>query len=228
MFTLRNELETFFIILLVGFISVFFIVYNNNRVKNNNFNIEASVPNSLIITPTPVPTASPTSASAAAAATAPVVNVSEQTSSDGKMLVTMEEKTNSNSTKTYSIYTSDISGANRTLIFTKTVDAASSMEIPFNTYSINDNYLFLQDNEKDMTHYLLFNTSGVPFENGEQYIDISMLFSKYTSSYLLNKVTGWASGTLLVIDTLNSDKTEGESYWFDISNQSFTPLATKF
>lgn len=228
MFTLKHELETFFIILLVSFFSVFFITYNNNRNKNN-FYVTSSIPSSLIITPTIVPTSALSSAFVTVAKAAiPTVNVAEQTSSDGKMLVTMQEKTNSDLTKTYSFYTSDMSGVNRTLIFTKTIISTSSMEIPFNTYSINDNYLFLKDNERDMTHYLLFNNSGALFGNEEQYLDISSLFSKYTKNYILHKVTGWASGTLLIVDTLNSDKTEGESFWFDTTNLSFTPLATKF
>lgn len=243
MHALKRELETLFVILLASSIAIFFMFYNGK----SRFLITAPIPAFLestklnsSITPTPT------------------TEASSWTSSDGKMQVSMEKRSNTSDT-TYTFYVSQTSETDKPeppleeklLLFTKTVDSNTTFSIPYNTFSPDDKYLFLQENRKDTTRFLVFNASGKPFANGETYLDVSSLFEKHTSDYVVNFVTGWAAETLLIVrsDVSNkntnatdaqsstpsntrvltaSTKPSGPSFWLDVPSQSFTQLSTRF
>lgn len=224
--TLRFELETLFIIIFASAVSMFLIFNNHHK---TDFNVSAAVPSFLQVTPLPTPTPSPVPATITplAPTITPTVQTTAWNSSDGTMIVSMVIQTNSNRTKTYSFFTS-VSGNNtKTAIFSKTLDKNSSMSIPFNTFSPDNTYLFLQDSENDGNHFLVFKTNGESFANGQNYLDVTSAFQKHTSNYTLHNVTGWASDTLLIIETTNNDK-PSTSFWFDVTSQGFIPLSTQF
>lgn len=216
MFTLRHELETLFIIILLSSVSIFFIFKNNYK---NQSHIITPIPDVLKLNSSSIQSVSPT----------PTIQTTSWTSSDGTKQITMETQ-NNNGEKNYSFFVTPTSedSQKKQPFFSKTVDADTSFLIPFNTFSTNNKYLFLQRKDKNQTDFLVFDVSGQLITKENQYIDISSLFKKYTSVYTLHQVTGWASNTLLIIESSKNDNSPGPSFWFDVTNQSFIQLSTRF
>lgn len=149
---------------------------------------------------------------------------SEVSSSDGKMKLIMRVEEGKDKVKTYSFFTVDISGKNRKTLFTKTVSLGGEMSIPRNSWSPDNKYLFLIENEEGSTNVLVFKASGEIFQNSQQYLDLRALF-KSKAGYSINNATGWASPTLIYVTTLSDDSTKGPTFWFDLSSHSFIQLA---
>ncbi len=213
MFVLKYDLEIFFLIIIST--AVFFAV-NNHK---NQLNIATPIPKFVTAdTAVPTPTSSPK----------PYEETVSWQSSDGNEKIAMKTQYIKKTAKTYSFFVSKTGENTDTPLFYETADSETSFSIPFNTFSPDDKYLFLKEDKKGENHYLVFNSSGLPFANQEKYIDITPLFDKYTSNYILSKVTGWASDTLLIIETKNMNGSPSTSFWFDVTTQSFTPLATRF
>ena len=161
----------------------------------------------------------------------PQSKTSSWEASDGQQQITMRENGINTPIHTYQFFVSPPNvniSSNTKPFFTATTSAKTTFSIPFNAFSPNDQYLFLQEKSPNETKYLLFNSSGQPFTNGNLYEDIGVLFKNYTSSYILSDVTGWASDTLLVIETQDGNGNPSKSFWFDVTNFSFIPLATRF
>lgn len=219
MHALKYRLEIFFVALIAS--AGFFVLYQNN-IKNRTAQ-SVSIPSFLVheaLSPTPAPTASKSSPQSVS-----------WTSSDAALRIIMQTKLSPKTgTKAYSFFISkNGQDENNPPFFNKTTDALTSFSIPFNSFSPDDKYLFLKEDRKGENHYLVFSTSGTLFANGEKFLDITPLFNaKYNSSYVLSEVTGWASNTLLIIETENINGTPSTSFWFDVTTKSFIPLATRF
>lgn len=208
MFTLKHELETLLIIVFASFVGIFFVFQNHHK---KQLSVATSMPEFLKSVAAPI-SITPT----------PVIQTASEISSDGTMQITMKTESNRNFTNTYSFSVSLKSDNNQSqLIFSKTVDAGTSFSIPFNTFSPQNKYLFLKQDDKDKTRYLVFNSSGKPFADGQEYLDITPLFEKHSPDLTLKNVTGWASETLLILQT------SGPSFWFEIPSH-FIQLSTKF
>lgn len=215
MFTLRRELETILFILLASFVVLFFI---NQKNRQNQLPIVTSLPDSFEINAEPP--ATPT----------PAIETASEISSDGKMRVTMKGQDIDTATKTYSFFVSETAedSQKQQLIFSQIVDLETSFFIPFNTFSTENKYLFLEKREKGKTQFLVFKVSGEAFAEGNKYIDVSVPFEKFTSEYTLYQVTGWSSGPYLIMESVKSDKTFGLSYWFNVMDESFIQLSSQF
>ncbi len=148
---------------------------------------------------------------------------SEVYSSDGKVKLVMqvEEK---NQVKTYSFFTIDIANKNRKTLFTKTVSSGGEMLLPHNSWSPDNKYLFLIENEGDSFNVLVFKASGEIFSKGQQYLDLRALF-KSKAGYSISDATGWASPTVIYVITLSEKSLKGPTFWFDLSSQTFIQLA---
>lgn len=133
-----------------------------------------------------------------------------------------------NISNTYSFYVASVSGNKGQPFFTKTVNQAESITIPGNSWSPDNAYAFVQENDKNSLDYLVFRASGERFSNGQQYLDVPSLFSQRNTDYIVKEVTGWAAPGLLIVNTAKNDNTIGPSFWLDMSNQSFIQLATHF
>ncbi len=149
------------------------------------------------------------------------LNVVSQDSPDGKMTVTMNKLTVKNET-TYSFYIS------KKLLFSKIIGPSARMSIPYNTWSPDDAYLFLKEDDKNVSSYYVFKASGANFTSQLAYINVSDLFTDRYPQYILTEITGWAAPNLLIINTMSQDGNIGPSLWFDIPSQSFIQLATHF
>lgn len=214
------ELETItFIVIIAGLASSYFvwIYYQDKRPLHITVPISNNIPFSQkIITPAMVtPSESPVLGIATAS----------QISPDGTKNLIMKTTHNNNTTQTYEFKTSDISGSNEKQIYTATVNNNESMSIPFNAWSPDDKYVFII---KDGNDALVFSASGGPIAIGQTYIDVTGVFGEKIQQYAYSQTTGWASPTLLIINTTKIDNTQGSSYWFEVPGKAVIQLSAQF
>src|SRR5258708_5219987 len=141
-------------------------------------------------------------------------------SPDGKATLTMRTTIDKNLI-TYAFNTNN-------LIYVKTTTKNDIFSIPFNTWSPDKNYVFVKENNTGVINFLVLNASGIAFRNGSQFINVNEIFNEKLPNYLLQDATGWASGTLLIVNTNNKDGSTGPSFWFDVPSQTFILLSIRF
>ncbi|HEV2339662.1 MAG TPA: hypothetical protein VGT05_02715 [Patescibacteria group bacterium] len=216
---LTRELETISFILIASIICLFVVFYLRQPKQFQYKQVITPLPHFISDrSPTLIPTTVPVASRSV---------VTSWISSDGAEKLTMKTTQNLKST-TYVFMLTNISTNTEKTLFTQILHGESTMSIPFNAFSSDDSYIFLKETLNDGNHYLVFKTSGEPFANGENDLDVTPLFIAYTSSYTINDVTGWASPTLLVVNTKNQNGSTGSSFWFDTTSQRFIQLATLF
>ncbi|MGH7245827.1 MAG: hypothetical protein ACREGI_02750, partial [Candidatus Levyibacteriota bacterium] len=129
---------------------------------------------------------------------------------------------------TFTFNTSDTSGANNFLIYQTTLAGAENMSVPFNAWSPDDNYIFLQANRASDSGALVMKASGQALADGQQYDNVTTLFNNKQENDAYKQTTGWASETLLIIETTKADGTNGTSYWYEVPSKAVIPLSTQF
>lgn len=204
------ELEGIFLVTLVIVGSIFYVSYKNNH--KQQFNVDLSTP----------------AAPAVAEVTALKTTISSQISPDGTKEVVMRVTENSDKTRTYNFSTADENGANEMHIFTKIMDSPSEMSIPFNTWSPDNQYFFIQENAGGTKSVFVFKATGEQFSDTEKYLNATASFSEANTGNIFDEATGWASETLIIINTKKQDGTKGFSYWFEVPSKAIIQLSTEF
>lgn len=139
-------------------------------------------------------------------------------SPDGSMMLIMKRDKDSNGASVYSFTVKD--GSGRELpIFEKTVKFGETMDLPQNSWSPNNKYLFIKDNNGYKTDYLVFKADGGSFPAGEKYLNATALFDQKVKNYNLKSMTGWDDPVLISVRTV-----DGPHFWFDLTTQSFIQL----
>lgn len=213
--TLRQiEMETISFVLAAALISSFFVWHNNQNFQQQ-FHIAVPIMagNSAqsVITPTSNPILKIDSAS--------------QISPDGEKMLIMKTTHNIDGTLTYIVSVSDGSGANEKQLYATKVKGSENMSVPFNAWSPDNKYLFIHKNANDA---LVFRTTGEPIASSQAYFDVADLFSQRNSKDTFKEATGWASPTLLIVNTVREDNTKGSSYWFEVPSKAIIQLASEF
>lgn len=144
--------------------------------------------------------------------------LSEVRSLEGTLRLIMKENKNEDRTTTYTFTVSDALGKT-TEIFSKTVGTGEVMSLHHNSWSPNNKYLLIEDKKGTLIDYLVFKTSGEPFENGQKYLNATALFNQKVKNYNLKAMTGWADPLLVSVLTV-----KGPPFWFDVTTQSFIQL----
>ncbi len=216
MITLRHqlELETLFLVSIAAAVSLFYVISSNNRQSSSM--------------PIKMPLA--TNSISALAITDPVskASISSQISPDGTKKVIMKVTRNNDNTATYDFSTTGENDANQQYVFTKTLDLPKSMTIPFNTWSPDNKYFFVQENAGGNKSILVFKATGEPFSDAEKYLDVANLFNQKNTGNNFDEATGWASETLIIINTKKADNAKGFSYWFEVPSKIITQLSSEF
>lgn len=169
--------------------------------------------------PTPVEVITPT----------PQPNVPQKTevhSPDGTVKVTLTSQKQDDGTNTYTVMAGKITGDNQKYIFSKTADSQTSIVLPQNAWSPDNKYLFILEKNNDIVSALVFKASGEAFAIGAQYLDVAPLFLEKNKTLEIANVTGWASPTLLYVQTKTESLTKGPTFWFDIDSKNFLQLAS--
>ena len=213
--TIRHEIETLSFIFVASMIATIMIGLLHKSPTPQSFHVATPFAN-LLPTATPTPTPAPV----------PEVTYQSQTSSDGKEKVNMKE-VNIQGMKTYTFTLTNIDSNTTTPLFGSQVATSSSMKLPFNAFSPNNSYVFLERKDSDMSHFLVFQTSGEAFGNGQQYIDATDSFTAYTSSYSHPIATGWGDNALLIINAVSTDG-HPASFWMELPSENFIPLSSYF
>lgn len=212
MFTLRHNLEMFFIITLGTALSLFVLVQRNNYNNQTSFSLSAMVPTISITTPTSAPYP---------------MQTSSMGSPDGSMNLTMNSQRGKGTTK-YTFFTSSPEGLDK-VIFSKELAGAESLSIPYNTWSPDNRYIFLHESTSSSLHnYYVLNASGIPIKDEVKYVNIQELFSAKQPDYTIVEVTGWADPNLIIVNAKSNKENRVVSFWFEVSSQSFIALSTYF
>lgn len=139
---------------------------------------------------------------------------------NGKATLTLNKKVSGNQA-VYTLTTDE------GLYFNKTMTDGNNLTVPFNTWSPDNKYIFIKESKNGQSDYLVLSSQGKSMGGG-QVISVSDYFKEKLSDYVLDEVTGWAADNLLVVNANNSDGTQGPSFWFDLSNNSFIRLSNRF
>lgn len=157
------------------------------------------------------------------------VDTASQPTPDGKKKLVMEATHNRRNSVTYVFTTTDGSGGSLAPLFTTTVQASQSaseaLSIPFNAWSPDNKYVFIQKNDGDA---LVFKATGEEIIPGHQYFDVRDLFTVTPRKDTYHETTGWASETLLIINTISENGTKGSSYWLEIPSKAVIQLSSQF
>ena len=211
MTTVRKiELESIFLISMVAAVSFYFTIQRNNQGVFNKSSTRIASVNSPLTTK------------------APEQNIFSQISPDGAKEVIMKITSNENNAKTYSFYTRDTSSDNEKYIFSKTLDETGNMTVPFNTWSSNNQYFFIEENAVSGKSILAFQASGKPFSDTEKYFDVTEIFKNKETGNNFAEATGWASESLIIINTTKKNGEKGPSYWFEVPSKAVIQLSTEF
>ena len=212
MVTVRRqiELETIFLIALGAGISLFFITYKNNY--QPQLSIASGMP----------------SAQVPAETVAPKITISSQISPDGSKKLIMRITQDNDNTITYDFSTANENGTNEKLIFTEVLDSQRNMTIPFNAWSPDNQYFFVQENSGSNKDIFVFKASGESFADAQIYLDGNNLFKEANTGNNFSEATGWASESLIIFNTIKQDNTKGPSYWFEVPSRAIIQLSTEF
>jgi len=205
----KIEIEAIFLIGIAVIVGIFFAVYGSNY--KQQFSVPLKTHQMPIVK-----------------TTLAKVTVSSQISPDGTKEVVMKITQNPDNTKTYNFSVVDVGSSIETHIFTWISDPLKSMLIPFNTWSSDNQYFFVEQSTAGTKSVFVFKANGSPFTNGANYLDVTDLFVKANTGNNFDEATGWASGTLIIINTVNTDGTKGPSYWFEVPSQAVIQLSTEF
>lgn len=154
--------------------------------------------------------------------------VTSQISSDGKKMVYLKGIQNSNGSTYYTISVTDGQGNDEQVLFREAVAAGGNMTIPYNTWSPDDKYFFILEQTKNVIKVLVFKASGEAFSDDQFYLDATDVFANRKTGYTFDEATGWASNSLLLINTVTTDDTKGPSYWLEVPSRAVIRLSTEF
>lgn len=212
------ELDTLSLLAISAVVGIVFAAYFNHK-PNTRYSFSLPVMQVQDSTLTPTPSAAP--------AFAPKAEAFSQSSPDGTKKLTMTTTTNQDSSKTYAFTTSDEAN-NQQSIYKTTLPGTENMSIPFNTWSPDNNYVFLQQNTASSSGAFVVKTNGEPIVEDQQYLDITALFNARNTGNMYQETTGWASETLLIINTTQPDGSKGPSYWLEVPSKAIIQLSTQF
>lgn len=209
----KIEFETVSLLLLAVVVGIVFAYYFNRVPK---IRTTLNLPVMTYTQPTPTPTPIPKT-----------LIVTELSPNGGKK-VTMAVTTNKGNTKTYAFSVSNGDGSGQQALYTITLPPSESMSIPYNSFSPDNKYLFLTHTIPTGTEGFVFRVSGDPMTGTDQYFNTATIFAAKQTGNTYQETTGWASETLLIINTTAADGTKSTSYWLEVPSKAIIPLATQF
>jgi hypothetical protein len=211
----HREIETLSLVILAAVLGTMFALMTKSP-KAKMINLPVIAPlQATSTTPTPTSLPKPMSFS--------------QTSPDGVQVLTMVESSNKDQSKTFTFSITDNATNTTKQIYHVTL-SDETMSIPSNAFSPDNRYVFVQNNRKNGIQAWVMRTDGQPINitTNEQYYNVTSLFTQKMPDVTYDTTTGWASETLLIILTKNSNGSEGTSYWFEVPSKAIIPLATEF
>lgn len=213
--TIRHQLElgSVSLVTLAAVAGITFAVITNNKPQLPPRVLPV---NEGIQQPTPTPT------------TATIQTVTaEQPSPDGKEKLTMIITSNGTDEKTYTFIATNTDTNDQKTIYKTILPSVESMEIPFNSWSPDDKYFFINHVTKLGKEAMVFRVDGAPVTDSDQFLNATAIFTSKITDNKYQEITGWASETLLIVNTTTPGGSV-QSYWFEVPSKAVIPLATQF
>lgn len=149
---------------------------------------------------------------------------SEVHSPDGTMKIVLDKVFKSQTSINHIVTVSKTTGTDKKVILTKTFGENRTIQLPQNSFSPDNKYIFLKEKDKDMFSFYVYKASGELFTDGKEYVEVIPLFEDKKYGLKLSDITGWDSNTLLHIFTEKENSAQGPSFWFDTENYAFYQL----
>lgn len=212
------EIETLGILIFGSLVGFAFALYSGHRPQLPTAIYLPSMQSKadMLSTLSPTPTHPPTKP-----------QVTSQVSPDGTKLLTLAVITNQNNSKTYTFVTSNADGKNQNTTYT-TISSKDSWSIPFNTWSPDNKYLFITHITSSGSEGLVLRTDGKLITETESNLNTRKIFTDKNTGNTYEETTGWASETLLIINTKLADGSKGPSYWLEIPSKGIIQLSSQF
>lgn len=153
------------------------------------------------------------------------IQKAEVNSPDGTFKAILTSQKQENDAISYTVMAEKITDGDQKYIFSKTDNAQIALVLPQNAWSPDNKYLFILKKQQDVITALVFKASGETFANGAQYLDITPIFLEKNKTLEITNITGWASPSLLYVQTKTESLTKGPIFWFDIDSKNFLQLA---
>lgn len=129
--------------------------------------------------------------------------------------------------ETFSISMND--GTPPTEIYQKKLTEGDVISVPANTFSPDDKYIFLKEDNSGSLSYFVLRTDGKDMTTNSHITEfLSLFYQKYPDSFKVTDVTGWGGMTLIVVNTNNADGSIGPSFWYNVATRSFIRLNDRF
>lgn len=154
-------------------------------------------------------------------------SIISENSSDASKKVILKTMQNKDETKSVTLSTGDSVSGEQQVVFDVTLEKGKSIIIPYNTWSPDNKYFFIQVSTPVGTEIMVFNAKGEPFAGGENYLDLTGLFRKQQTGNNFSEATGWASETLIIVNAATKDNIK-VSYWFEVPSKVIIQLSTVF
>lgn len=207
---MKNNPKTTIVVVLLLFMGSGIIVYAATNQRNNTYTIHSSAAETTSLSPSPA---------MYPVVLAPKEETTMQPSPDGKKKLVMKTTRINDQLNEYTLLTMDKDESNKKLFFTERL-LGQEFRIPFNTWSPDNKYFFIEKG----SDALVYKESGENITPSGQFIDIKEVFSQTERSDQYKITTGWASPTLLIVNTVTKDGNNGNSYWFEVPSKVIIQL----
>ncbi len=194
--------------IVIGTALAVFVTVQRENTTNRSLISSAAAPIAQVPLPTEVPVG-------------PVVSVMD--SPEGAMTLTLEKQG-----AVYSVFISAKPDGQKEKIYSMEEPTSQTLEIPFNAWSVENNYVFLKEKTPLLTNYLVFQSNGEDFSNKSTFISVQEYFKEKVPNYEIEDVTGWAGNTSLIVNAKEVGGEQKLSFWFEVPSQSFIQLGTYF
>lgn len=153
----------------------------------------------------------------------PVETAMQPTPDGTKHLVMKVTHTNDGNSE-YTFSTVDVATGTETVIYSASGSATKKFGIPFNAWSPDNQYFFIQKSDNDALVFRADNENIIP---EEKYLDVAEIFNEGKGENWYYETTGWASNTLLILNTTDNGK-KSSSYWFEVPSKAVIELSDQY
>lgn len=210
----KNKLKLIALILLILNVVMGFLTFYNPDEKIDT-RVFADVPDEVISPALPSPTSIPEA----------FVTTTEMPSIDGKATLVLK-KTTQGSEIEYSIATIDTDGELVEVMSEIVTDVEYTL--PFNSWSPDNTYFFIEKRSPTGLENLVFRADGETIREDEKSINATTVFYEKIEEMTIEEITGWASPTLLIANTVSTQNDTRVSYWIEIPSKAVIRLGTYF
>lgn len=116
---------------------------------------------------------------------------------------------------------------NDEVVATRPNESSPHLLIPFNTWSPDDKYFFLEAKGEVDSEYFVYTSSGKSYADGAPYLMVRDLFAQAHPESAIVDVTGWAAPALLIINAKSHNEAK-MSFWFEVTSRKFIRLSNYF